>query len=417
MADTPIAARDPVANLNSVLSLFSGGSQTTTTGPSTSSTKSNLTADQLNALIADAMAPLNQASHGAGLSTYSDTNLALGRAQVAAKIGAQTAGTTTTESGKTSTTTKAGTLTQPGAMKSILAGTGASMLLSPVLKGVSKGVGIDKMSKGIEDAIASSLASGTTNLGGGLAVDATGSITGGSTAEAVSGLSLDPELATLLGLDAGTTGAAVGAGAAADMAAATTAGETAGAAGAAAAGTEALAGDAVAGEAGAALADGAVFDPTSAMVVGGALAADKLLGTNIAGSVGGAIEDTGNVVSDFISNPLGGGGGGGCFLTTAAVEHQGLPDDCEELETLRKFRDHFMLQSAELRQEVYWYYKHAPAIVEKLKAMENSPEIYNEMWNTYILPAVHAVKSYKYETAYSIYKELVHYVQKEVGTE
>lgn len=209
VSDSPIAARDPVAQLNSIMGLFSGGSQTTTTGPSTSSTKSNLTADQLNALIADAMAPLNQASHGAGLSTYSDTNLALGRAQVAAKIGAQTAGTTTTESGKTATTTKAGTLTQPGALKSLATGAGLSMLLSPVLKGVSKGVGLDKMAKSVEDTIAETLGASQTPSLASLITDKTGTEAGVDYGVDYATTGMEPATTALSG-EAATTDAALG---------------------------------------------------------------------------------------------------------------------------------------------------------------------------------------------------------------
>lgn len=307
--ETAIPTRDPIAGLNSIMGLFSGGSTTTTSGPSSSTTKSNLTADQLNALISDAMAPLNLASHGAGLRTYSDTNLALGRAQIAAKIGAQTAGTTTTESGKTSTTTKAGTLTQPGALQGLLTGAGVGMLASPVLKGVNKGLGIDKKSKSVEDWIASALSSGTTDLGGGLSVDALGSISGGSTAAQVSGMSMDPALASMLGLEdlAGAAGAtdmafASGVGAsgigAAEMGTATGAdlslfydmGE---------AGTTATGAAAAEGATEAAVADGMVFDPTTAAYVGGALLLDKILGTGITSSVSEGISDIGSSIGDF----------------------------------------------------------------------------------------------------------------------
>lgn len=310
--ETAIPTRDPIAGLNSIMGLFSGGSTTTTSGPSSSTTKSNLTAEQLNALISDAMAPLNLASHGAGLRTYSDTNLSLGRAQIAAKIGAQTAGTTTTESGKTSTTTKAGTLTQPGALQGLLTGAGVGMLASPVLKGVSKGIGYDKKSKAVEDWIASALSSGTTDLGGGLSIGAGGSISGGSTAAQVSGMSMDPALASMLGLEdlAGAAGAT-------DMAFATEAGTAAaGAAGAAEmgtatgadlslyydmgeAGTTATGAAAAEGATEAAVADGMVFDPTTAAYVGGALLLDKILGTGITSSVSEGISDLGSSIGDF----------------------------------------------------------------------------------------------------------------------
>jgi hypothetical protein len=56
---------------------------------------------------------------------------------------------------------------------------------------------------------------------------------------------------------------------------------------------------------------------------------------------------------------------GGCYLTTACCEYKGLPDNCEELETLRKFRDEYV--PAVLVVE---YYKTAPNIVPLLTDKE-----------------------------------------------
>lgn len=44
-----------------------------------------------------------------------------------------------------------------------------------------------------------------------------------------------------------------------------------------------------------------------------------------------------------------GSGKKGCFITTAACELRGLPDDCRELTTLRRFRDEVLLSSQEGR--------------------------------------------------------------------
>jgi hypothetical protein len=52
----------------------------------------------------------------------------------------------------------------------------------------------------------------------------------------------------------------------------------------------------------------------------------------------------------------------GCFLTTACCEYKGLPDDCEELETLRHFRDTYVPHEL-----VEAYYQKAPFIVKKVK--------------------------------------------------
>ena len=61
---------------------------------------------------------------------------------------------------------------------------------------------------------------------------------------------------------------------------------------------------------------------------------------------------------------------GGCFLTTACTEAKGLPDNCRELETLRHFRDNYMMNVPEGKADIAHYYKTAPSIVN---AINNSP--------------------------------------------
>nr|VFJ54216.1 MAG: hypothetical protein BECKDK2373C_GA0170839_104224 [Candidatus Kentron sp. DK] len=59
-------------------------------------------------------------------------------------------------------------------------------------------------------------------------------------------------------------------------------------------------------------------------------------------------------------------GGGGCFLTTACVKHAGLPDDCYELETLRRFRDNYIMKRADGNTLLHEYYSNGPKIVASL---------------------------------------------------
>jgi hypothetical protein len=59
-------------------------------------------------------------------------------------------------------------------------------------------------------------------------------------------------------------------------------------------------------------------------------------------------------------------GGVSCYLTTACCEFMGLPDDCEELEVLRAFRDKFVP-----KEVVNEYYKVAPEIVNRIKNDRN----------------------------------------------
>lgn len=117
-----------------------------------------------------------------------------------------------------------------------------------------------------------------------------------------------------------------------------------------------------------------------------------------------------SVTSTEATDGSGGTSGGVCFLTTAAVEHKGLEDDCYELQTLRMFRDNYMLTS-DKKSDVLWYYENAPKIVESLSKKENVKEIYDEMWENYILPSVKFIELNDFEKAYEIYRQGVFFAQ------
>jgi hypothetical protein len=161
MADSAIKERDPIAGLTSILDLYNGKTSVTTDSPTTTTTTdaSNMTTAQMQSQIDAAMAPLNQASHGAGLSTYSDTNLALGRAQVAADIAAKNAGSTrtTVTSGGSRTTSQPGPLSS-SRIGSTLGSLALTQVGAPLLKKLSKSVTdplSDSINKGLDSAISS----------------------------------------------------------------------------------------------------------------------------------------------------------------------------------------------------------------------------------------------------------------------
>lgn len=62
---------------------------------------------------------------------------------------------------------------------------------------------------------------------------------------------------------------------------------------------------------------------------------------------------------------------GGCFLTTACCKYKGLPDDCAELETLRRFRDTYLKETEYGSELIRAYYESAPALVERIELQRN----------------------------------------------
>lgn len=72
----------------------------------------------------------------------------------------------------------------------------------------------------------------------------------------------------------------------------------------------------------------------------------------------------------------------GCFLTTAACELRGLPDDCHELETLRSFRDEVLLSSREGRTLVEDYYNEAPSLVPFIRLEDENEQVWRDIQET-----------------------------------
>lgn len=98
---------------------------------------------------------------------------------------------------------------------------------------------------------------------------------------------------------------------------------------------------------------------------------------------------------------------GGCFVTTAVCSASGLPDDCDELQTLRGFRDGYMMESPARKMLIQLYYEIAPLIVRAIESRDDAPEILATLRTSYILPAVQAVKSGDNDRAFGLYFEML----------
>lgn len=102
--------------------------------------------------------------------------------------------------------------------------------------------------------------------------------------------------------------------------------------------------------------------------------------------------------------------GGGCFLTTACCEYKGLPDNCYELETLRNFRDTYLVNTQIGEQLIKLYYDNAPSIVDKLNTKKEKAQIYDEIYNriTYIIDLI---EKEQYEKVVGKYIEMVMFAE------
>lgn len=100
-------------------------------------------------------------------------------------------------------------------------------------------------------------------------------------------------------------------------------------------------------------------------------------------------------------------GSEGCFLTTACVDVKGLPGDCEELETLRKYRDTYLKNRENGWEDVNMYYDVAPRIVANINKLPNAKEIWENMYEDLVIPCVKLIKEGKNEETYMLYRNTV----------
>jgi hypothetical protein len=96
----------------------------------------------------------------------------------------------------------------------------------------------------------------------------------------------------------------------------------------------------------------------------------------------------------------------GCFLTSACCEVLGLSDDCFELRTLRRYRDHVLVAMPGGRAALAAYYLVAPSILERLP-QETRAALLLSVYMRFILPSALAVRLGMNRLAYSLYARMM----------
>lgn len=96
-----------------------------------------------------------------------------------------------------------------------------------------------------------------------------------------------------------------------------------------------------------------------------------------------------------------------CYITTAVCQSQEKPDDCYELEVLRRYRDEYLAATEEGMKQIEEYYDVAPTIVHRIDHKEDSARIYDDLYRTYIMPCITAIENQKYEDCRKLYHDMV----------
>ncbi len=95
-----------------------------------------------------------------------------------------------------------------------------------------------------------------------------------------------------------------------------------------------------------------------------------------------------------------------CFITTACVASMQLSDNCYELETLRTFRDTYVIALPNGKNLIEKYYSIAPEIVKAINKEPNSKNIYDSIFEKIKIACQLIEKGNKNE-AFSIYSKVV----------
>ena len=108
-------------------------------------------------------------------------------------------------------------------------------------------------------------------------------------------------------------------------------------------------------------------------------------------------------------------GSSGCFITTAACDYYGKPDDCRELTDFRSFRDNWLRHQPGGEELVREYYTIAPELVRRMRASADFPAICTEIWEDYLLPCQRMIHENRLEDCRDHYIAMVRHLQTRVG--
>jgi hypothetical protein len=106
----------------------------------------------------------------------------------------------------------------------------------------------------------------------------------------------------------------------------------------------------------------------------------------------------------------------GCFITTACCEVLGLDDDCFELRTLRRYRDHVLAKRPGGEAAIARYYALAPLILARLPREARAPRL-RSIYARHILPAALAARLGLNAVAYRLYARMVEDLASEFAPE
>lgn len=105
----------------------------------------------------------------------------------------------------------------------------------------------------------------------------------------------------------------------------------------------------------------------------------------------------------------------GCFLSTACLQEMGLPDDCRELQVLRRFRDDYVQLQPGGPALVAEYYALAPSLTAAIQKQRGSRQLLKRVYEELVVPCVGLIESDRPDEAMVLYRGYFGRLQTSLG--
>ena len=74
---------------------------------------------------------------------------------------------------------------------------------------------------------------------------------------------------------------------------------------------------------------------------------------------------------------------------------------------MKQFRDGYFSESTEGKQLIQEYYDIAPTIVKRIDRQENRKELYQDLYEEYLVPCIRKIEEQDYEACKTLYQDMV----------
>jgi hypothetical protein len=104
-----------------------------------------------------------------------------------------------------------------------------------------------------------------------------------------------------------------------------------------------------------------------------------------------------------------------CFITTTICDVLKKPDDCDELQRLRAFRDGYLMERPDGQALISDYYYRAPRLLAALGTGPRRDAALRAAYDRYLIPCLQAIERGAYARALAIYGNMVRELEREVA--